>query len=70
MLMYLLLHRYAGSGTVTKSDMPMSQPEQGGCIVGFHALARLRPYTSRCVMLGWRDGLAAARTGHHMVVGP
>ncbi len=69
MLVYLLLHWQAGSGTVTKSDVPMSQPERGGCIVGFHALARLRPYTGRCVMLGWRDGLAVTRTGHQIVVG-
>jgi hypothetical protein len=69
MLAHLFLHRHAGSGTVTKSDMPMSQPEQGGCIVASHALGRLGPYTVRCVMLGWHHGLAATRAGQ-MVVGP
>jgi hypothetical protein len=69
MLVHLLLHRHAGSGTVTKSDMPMSQPERGGCIVDAHALARLGPYTGGCVMLGLRHGLAPTRAGQ-MVVDP
>jgi hypothetical protein len=71
MLVHLLLHRHAGSGTVTKSDMPMSQPSgrlhrgfpRASAIRTIHGPvchARMAPWT--CPYAGRSDGGRSVRS--------
>jgi hypothetical protein len=69
MLVQLLLHRHARRGTLW-SNVPINHHRaREGCIVVFHARARLRSHTVRYAMVGCLDGLVAMRICQ-TVVGP